>query len=311
MLGVSPAFFRTLHIDLLEGRDFRSADAGTASGQRESAPSPASASSMSRLRSGTSGGRNPVGERVLVRQEKDVDVPLDIVGLVSDTAHRTVRERMRPIVFVPYSGDMGKARCWSAWPESRRPSARRSHGPFVASGAGARLREMRPARDFIDTQMVVERLLARLTGSFATLALLLAGIGLYGVVNDAVIQRRREIGLRMALGAQATDIVRHVTIGSLVLVSVGLIAGVGAGVAFGRLIGALLFQVTPTDPVALASPLAILATVFAMASLPPAIRAIRTDPTETLKTGVAPAQPRDATMAIVPSRPSLHRRAPR
>ena len=145
------------------------------------------------------------------------------------------------------------------------------------------MRDMRPAKDFIDTQMVVERLLARLTGSFATLALLLAGIGLYGVVNDAVIQRRREIGLRMALGAQATDIVRHVTIGSLVLVSIGLLAGVGAGVAFGRLIGALLFQVTPTDPVALAPPLAILATVFALASLPTAIRAIRTDPTETLK----------------------------
>ena len=281
MLGVSPAFFRTLHIDLLEGRDFRSADAAP---RLDSASQPVAGVGIVNLAFAQRyfGGRNPVGERVLVRQEKDVDAPLAIIGLVSDTAYRTVRERMRPIVFVPYSG-VGEGTLLvrvagepAAFGQTLARTLRREW-------AGARPREMRPARDVIDTQMVVERLLARLTGSLATLALLLAGIGLYGVVNDAVIQRRREIGLRMALGAQATDIVRHVTIGSLVLVSVGLIAGVGAGVAFGRLIGALLFQVTPTDPVALAPPLAILATVFAMASLPPAIRAIRTDPTETLK----------------------------
>ena len=88
--------------------------------------------------------------------------------------------------------------------------------------------------------MVVERLLARLTSWFAVLALLLAGIGLYGVVNDSVIQRRREIGVRMALGARAPDIVRHVTAGALVLVAVGLALGLGGGVAFGRVIGSLL-----------------------------------------------------------------------
>ena len=219
MLGVSRAFFRTLRIDLLEGRDFRSGDAGP---RLDSAQQPVAGVGIVNVAFARRyfGGRNPVGERVLVRQEKDVDAPLDIVGVVSDTAYRTVRERMRPIVFVPFSGVGDGTLLVRAAGE---PAA---FGQTLArtlrrEWADARMREMRPATDFIETQMVVERLLARLTGRFATLALLLAGIGLYGVVNDAVIQRRREIGLRMALGAHATDIVRHVTIGSLVLVSSG------------------------------------------------------------------------------------------
>ena len=211
-----------------------------------------------------------------------------------------------------HTAGLGKARCWSAWPESRRPSGQTLARTLRREWAGARMREMRPARDFIDTQMVVERLLARLTGSFATLALLLAGIGLYGVVNDAVIQRRREIGLRMALGAQATDIVRHVTIGSLVLVSVGLIAGLGAGVAFGRLIGALLFQVTPTDPVALAptagDPGDGLRDGLAAAGDSSDQDGSDGDAEEGVASRLSRATP---LTAIVPSRPSLHRRAPR
>jgi ABC-type antimicrobial peptide transport system permease subunit len=113
--------------------------------------------------------------------------------------------------------------------------------------------------------------------------LLLAGIGLFAVVNDAVIQRRKEIGVRIALGAQSLDIARHVTVGALVLVGLGLVAEIGGGVAFGRVVGALLFQVTPTEPGALVRPLLILAFVFALASLPPVVRAVRTDPVETLR----------------------------
>jgi hypothetical protein len=213
--------------------------------------SPASASSMSRLRSGTLAdgtrlasacwcGRKRMSMR---RSTSSASSPTRRTGRSASACGRSCSCR---------TAGLGKARCWSAWPESRRPSGRRSRGRFVASGLARGCGKCGRRETSIDTQMVVERLLARLTGSFATLALLLAGIGLYGVVNDAVIQRRREIGLRMALGAQATDIVRHVTIGSLVLVSVGLLAGLGAGVAFGRLVGALLFQVTPTDPAALA-----------------------------------------------------------
>jgi ABC-type antimicrobial peptide transport system permease subunit len=131
--------------------------------------------------------------------------------------------------------------------------------------------------------MIVERLLARLTSVFAGLGLLLAAIGLYALVNDGVRQRRREIGVRMALGARAADIVRHVTLGALVLVCMGLAIGLGAGIAFGRVISSLLYQVRPTDVGAVAPPLLILVLAFAVASLPGVMSAVRTDPTETLR----------------------------
>ena len=280
-LGVSPNFFTTLHIDLLQGRDFRQGDTGPG---LDAADKPVAGVGIVNVAFADRyfGGRNPVGERVLVRLAKTVDAPLDIIGMVSDTTYRRVRDQMRPIVFVPYEGT-GEGTLLVRVAGEPSTFGQTLAGTLRREWPGARLRQIRPAMDYIDTQMVVERLLARLTASFAMLALLLAAIGLYGVVNDAVTQRRREIGLRMALGAQASDIVRHVTVGSLVLVCVGLLTGVGAGVAFARVIGSLLFQVTPTEATALVPPLMILVTVFALASLPPAIRAVRTDPTETLK----------------------------
>ena len=228
------------------------------------------------------GTSSAVGRQVLMRRSKDTDSPLTIVGVVADTAYRHVREPMTPIVFVPMN------RIGSGTMLVRTAGEPLALGTtmgrlFAREWPEARLRQLRPATDFIETQMVVERLLARLTSWLAMLALLLAGIGLYGVVNDGVIQRRREIGVRMALGARAPDIVRHVTAGALVLVVAGLTLGLGGGVAFGRVIGSLLFQVTPTDPGALVVPLAILAAVFTLASLSPSIRAVRTNPTETLR----------------------------
>ena len=244
-LGVSRGFFATLRIPMIGGRDFRDTDVAPG---LDAAKQPLAGVGIvnEAFARRHFGGRNPVGRRVSMRQSKDADAPLDIVGVVADTAYRHVREPMQPIVFVPMS------RIGSGTMLVRTAGDPLALGATIGRLFGrewpdARLRELRPATDFIETQMVVERLLARLTSWFAMLALLLAGIGLYGVVNDAVIQRRREIGIRMALGARAPDIVRHVTAGALVLVFMGLVLGLGGGVAFGRVIGSLLFQVTPTE----------------------------------------------------------------
>jgi hypothetical protein len=280
-LGVSPGFFETLAIGLREGRDFRSGDAAP-SIDASNHPVAGVAIVNEAFARYYFGGRSPVGRRVSMRQAKDVDAPLDIIGVVADTAYRRVREPVRPIVFLPF-GDVGEGVLLlrsAGDPLALAPTL----GRLVhAEWPGARVRAIRPAADFIATQMIVERLLARLTAVFAGLGVLLAAIGLYGVVNDAVIRRRKEIGVRIALGARSRDVVRHVTIGTLVLVGLGLAAGIGSGIAFGRLIGALLFQVTPTDPGALVKPLGILASVFVLASLPPVLRAVRTDPVETLR----------------------------
>jgi ABC-type antimicrobial peptide transport system permease subunit len=131
--------------------------------------------------------------------------------------------------------------------------------------------------------MLRERLLTTLSLFFATVALLLAGIGLYGVLNYAVIQRRREIGVRMALGARAVHVVRRVGAEMLTPVGVGLIVGLAGGLAFGRLIQSILFEVKATDAMSVATPLLTLAVAAALAAVPPAVRAVRIDPAQTLR----------------------------
>ncbi len=115
------------------------------------------------------------------------------------------------------------------------------------------------------------------------MALLLAGVGLYGVLDYSVLQRRREIGIRMAIGAPAGDIARRVTVDVFSMVLLGAIAGLALGMASVRYIESLLYQVKPTDLAMLALPsLAILAAAL-LAALPAVIRAVRIDPATTLR----------------------------
>ena len=147
-----------------------------------------------------------------------------------------------------------------------------------------RVRAIELQSAFVKQQMIRERLLATLSLFFAGVALLLAGIGLYGVLNAAVLRQRREIGIRMALGAGAAHVVARVTRRTIGIVCAGSIVGLAGGVAFGRFVQALLFQVTPTDVASLAVPAVVLAMAAVLASLPAAVRAARIDPARTLRT---------------------------
>lgn len=138
-------------------------------------------------------------------------------------------------------------------------------------------------QDLIDAQTIRERLLAILAGFFAVVALLLAGVGLYGVLDYSVFQRRREIGIRMAIGAQAGEIARRVVFEIVVWVVAGAAAGLALGLSSARFIESLLYGVKATDVGALAAPsLALFATAI-LAALPPVIRAVRVDPVEVLR----------------------------
>ena len=284
-LAVSPAYFDTMRIGLVAGRDFRIGDTPpTRDGQQ---PVPGVGIVNEAFARAYFDGRSPIGRQVLVRQYKrnlrqDVDASMEIVGLVRDTVYYDLREPMRPTVYVP-----NEARNQAALvvrttgdPLVLGPTLRRevtqSHADFRVTNVGTQ-------SAFVQRQMLRERLLATLSLFFAAVALLLAGVGLYGVLNYAVIQRRREIGVRMALGARAVHVVRRVTAEMLTPVGAGLILGLAGGLAFGRLVESILFEVKATDAMSVATPLLDARRCRGLAALPPAVRAVRTDPAQTLR----------------------------
>ena len=133
------------------------------------------------------------------------------------------------------------------------------------------------------SQMVRERLLATLSRFFAAVALILAAVGLYGVLNYTVLERRRELGIRIALGATGSDIAVRITFRALAMIVVGAAIGIALGIASEQAIAALLYQVKATDPDVLAAALITMLGAALVAAFPPVLRAVRIDPTLLLR----------------------------
>jgi ABC-type antimicrobial peptide transport system permease subunit len=148
---------------------------------------------------------------------------------------------------------------------------------------GFRVSNIRTQTEINESHTLRERLQARLALFFARVALLLAGVGLYGVLDYSVLQRRREIGIRMALGASAVHIARNTTTDVFSMALCGAPGGLALGMVAVRSIESLLYQVRPTDPAMLALPSLIILTGALLAALPPIIRAIETDPAAVLR----------------------------
>jgi predicted permease len=144
--------------------------------------------------------------------------------------------------------------------------------------------EIRTMEDVVSADLARPRFTMILLGSFAAAALLLAAIGLYGVIAFAVAQRTREIGIRCALGAQPADVFRMVLQRGLMLVAAGLAIGVMASLALGRVVAGLLYEVSPQDPLTLLSVAALLSGISIAAMCPPARRATRIDPLAAIRT---------------------------
>jgi predicted permease len=279
-LGISPAYFDTMHIGMVGGRDFRIDDMPPTL-DREKRPVPGVGIVNETFARVYFGAQSPIGRQVIVQQDKEMDVPMEIVGVVRDAVYYDLREPMRPTVYVPIEAGnqrtlfvrtAGDPRVLAA---TMRSEVSRTYKdtPVLATTQSALIRR----------QVVRERLLATLSLFFAVLALLLAAIGLYGVLNYAVVQQRREIGVRMALGARATHLVQRVATEMLSPVAVGAIVGLALALAFGGLVESILFEVKASDASAIATPLLTLAVAAALAAVPPAIRAVRIDPAQTLR----------------------------
>jgi len=237
-------------------------------------------------------GEDPVGKPFEVVFSGGKHLRFECGGLVGDVTYRDIRAPMLPQAYFPF--DSVDANGVS------QPSGR---GTFIVRTSGAnpmalasilrrevprarsefRVSNIRTQKEINESHTVRERLLARLAVFFGVVALLLAGVGLYGVLDYSVLQRRKEIGIRMAIGAQTSDVARHVTSDVFSMVLVGAFAGLALGFGVARYIQALLYQVKPTDPRMLALPaLTILVAAF-LAAVPPVIHAVRIDPAQTLR----------------------------
>jgi putative ABC transport system permease protein len=279
LLNVSPGWLETMKIPLLDGRDFRPDDVD-----------PGAVIVNETFVKTYFNGENPIGKsfsRTFPRR-----IPSTIVGLVRDSRYTDIRESTKPVFYLPSrrkdaNGDLQPirkativVRTTSANPVALasilRQEVRTARSEFRVSNVHTQL-------ELVDAQTVRERLLAMLAMFFACVALLLAGIGLYGVLNYSVVQRRREIGIRLAIGAPAAGIARLVTIDVFTMVLAGALAGLALGMASVRFLETLFYQVKSTDVGMLMIPsLALFAAAF-LASLPPVIHAVRIDPVETLR----------------------------
>ncbi len=232
-------------------------------------------------------GRNPIGETI--RFAEGTAPPRTIVGVVSDAVYVSVRDGVRPTLYIPLA-----QRDTEAGPTANvNISVRSSAGspallaPRVAAALTGVDRNLtftfRPLQDRVDASLTQERLVALVTGFFGTLALLLAGLGLYGVTSYAVTRRRAEIGIRMALGAEPTGVVRLVLVRVFVLVALGVIIGTAVSWWSSQFIASLLYDLQPRDAVTLVSAAVTLTVVGAIAGWLPAYRASRIDPAHVLR----------------------------
>jgi hypothetical protein len=189
--------------------------------------------------------------------DKDPRFHYQVVGLVRDTHYRAVREDILPIAYIPFHSI--NATTGAPEPQDRATFMVRTTGAIPASLASTLRLEMAKARpdflvsrirtqiELVKIQTVRERLFASLGSFFAGVALLLAGVGLYGVLLYSVQQRRRAIAIRMAIGAEASNIVTLVTIPLFITVISGALTGILAGVFASRYLGSVFFQVHSTD----------------------------------------------------------------
>jgi predicted permease len=274
-LNVSPGWIDTMKLRLVEGRDFR---------PEETSPGAAIVNETF-VKSFFDGG-NAIGQTFAKGDDRYL-----VVGVAADVPYRDIREPTLPTAYVPF-----RAVDASGKPRPRGYAAlivRTSSANPLALAATLREGAGRAAPGFrvsVETQSEIneaqtirERLLAMVALFFTVVAVVLAGVGLYGVLDYSVLQRRREIGIRVALGAGLSDVVRRVTAPMFAMVVAGGTVGLGLGVALARYADPLFYQVKPTDPRMLAVPAAAMLAIALLAALAPVVHTARIDAATTLR----------------------------
>ncbi len=286
MLGVGPNFFETLHIPFLTGRGFNASDFKLSASNDGAAPTlaPTPVIVNQAFVEKYLGKENPLGKQ-FGQAEADANHPrspgYEIIGVVRDAKYNSLRREIHAMMYMPQSaGGASFELRTAADPQAILPAIRE----VVAQvNTNLPLFDVKTESEQIDRLLFQERLVARLSGFFGLLALVLACVGLYGLLSYEVSRRTREIGIRMALGAHPGRVLKLVLRQGAVLAIVG--AGVGIGVALGltRYLTSMLYDVRANDPLTIIA-VAVLLTVVALAACYiPARRAMRVDPLVALR----------------------------
>jgi len=278
--GVSPGYFSALGIPLLRGRAFDEHDTAGSAGVVVLSQSTARA---------IWGNEEPIGRRITLEDNPKPSDWLTVVGVVDDVKQLGLAEKKPiPAIYQPlnqvthsfFLGHMAYV-------------VRTNANPSVVAGLmRSRFRELDPNQpiqqiatmdDLLDANTAQPRFYSRILGSFSAVALLLASIGIYGVMAYTVAQRTREIGIRIALGAEPANIFRTVIGRSAALILAGVAAGLAGALAVTRVLTKLLFEIKPTDPATFAVVTAVLVLIALLASYIPARRATSVDPMVALR----------------------------
>jgi predicted permease len=273
MNALSPGYFTTMKIPILEGRDFTTMDAKE---------KPTVAIVNRSFAEHFFKGQSALGKRLGRGTRPDTKLDIEIVGIVADSLYEGPREGVHRQVFVPNWGNN------SAAFYVRTTSASSSAHSVIRNevrklDASMPVYEVKTLEGQLDETLLTDRLVALLAAGFGLLATVLASIGLYGVMAFVVARRRKELGIRMALGAQPGTVIWLVMKEVLILLSIGLAVGIPSALALGRLVSTQLYGIQPHDPAIAAATMLLLAGVSAAAGLIPAHRASRIDPIMALR----------------------------
>ena len=269
---VSSDYFKSLEIPLVAGRDFD---------DRDRIGAPLVVIVNEKLAKQYFGTTDVIGKRIGLDEVPD----RTIVGVVKDALYINLRENVRRHIYVPTTQEPVLMGLTLHVKTTRDPHsvAEQLRAELKAIDPHLPLYNIKTLSTEIDESLVQERLVTWLSAAFGALATLLTALGLYGVLTFSVARRTREIGIRVALGAQRRDVFRLIMIRGVILVGVGVAVGLGASFAFSRLIGSLLFGVQPNSVATMAGVSAGLIAIALLACYIPARRATKVDPMVALR----------------------------
>ncbi|HET7871278.1 MAG TPA: FtsX-like permease family protein, partial [Terriglobales bacterium] len=285
-LEVGPNFFATLGIPIQMGREFTAADFTAAASRSYEKPGspPWPAVVNQTLAQSYFPNQNPLGV-VMGDSPAEGSFPafpgFQIIGVAGDAKYNSLRRDIKPTLYTPASGGDAFFEVRTAInPASLIPAVQRTVSGIDDNLA---LFQIKTQQERIDMQLTEDRLVAQLSSFFGLLALVLACMGLYGLLAYEVSRRTREIGIRMAIGAQAGNVIRLVMGEAVLVAALGAVAGISLSLGVCRLLTTLLYGVKPGDPITLVGVTLLLALVAAAACLFPARRATRVDPLVALR----------------------------